>query len=175
MFRNLTFKINLQQRWIVFESSHEIWMSESQPFVGQTPLLGAGRHSVSQRISTVEQTFKLRWADKCPFFLRKNTYTVLVPFQFRNLVSFYCFEIILKTVFREMIWADNWRAWRRPFGSLCIHKRYPNSSFNRYRRVITPERYLVQQDTFIGISGVWTIVNYTSRRHNFKEKLYIFV
>ena len=110
-----------------------------------------------------------------PCIFGKNTYTVLVPtFQFRNLVSSYCFGTILKTVFREIIWSDYWRAWRRPFGSLCIHKRYPNSSsFNRYRRVITPERYLVQKDTFTGISGVWTTVNYKSSRQNFKEKLKI--
>ena len=115
-------------------------------------------HYLSQRVSV---------------YIRKNTYTVLVPFQFRNLASSYCFGTILKTVFREMIWADYWRAWRRPFGSLCIHKLYPNSSFNRYRRVITAERHMVQQDTFTGISGVWTIVNETSSRHNFKEKLRI--
>ena len=65
MFRNSTFKINLQQRWIVFESSHEILMSQSQPFVGQAPMFVTGRHSVWQRISSVEQKFKLRGADKC--------------------------------------------------------------------------------------------------------------
>ena len=106
--------------------------------------------------------------------IRKNTYTVLVSFQFRNLVNSYCFGTIPKTVFREMIWADYWWAWRRPFGSLCIHKCYPNSSsFNRYRRVITPERYLVQKGTFTGISGVWVTVNYISSRQNVKEKLEI--
>ena len=41
-------------------------MSQSQPFVGQTPLFGTGRHSELQRISTVEQKFKLSGADdKC--------------------------------------------------------------------------------------------------------------
>ena len=34
-------------------------------------------------------------------YIRKNTYTVLFPFQFRNFVSSYCFGTILKTVFRD--------------------------------------------------------------------------
>ena len=94
-------------------------------------------------------------------YIRKNTYTVLVPFQFRNLVSSYYFGTILKTVFREMIWALITEGFHLTL-FVFTNKWYPNSSFNRYRRVITPERYLVQKDSSTGISGVWTTVNYKS-------------
>ncbi len=47
------------------------------------------------------------------------------------------------------------------------------SSFRRYGRAFTPERYLVQIYTSIRISDVRTPVNNTSIWHNFEEKLQI--